>query len=34
MELKEVHGICDQIEEEIRNKISSIEIQIHVEPVN
>jgi cation diffusion facilitator family transporter len=34
MELKEVHKICDLIEEEIRSKISSIEIQIHVEPVN
>jgi cation diffusion facilitator family transporter len=34
MELKEVHEICDQIEEEIKSKISSIEIQIHVEPVH
>jgi cation diffusion facilitator family transporter len=34
MELKEVHGICDQIEEEIKSKISFIEIQIHVEPVH
>jgi divalent metal cation (Fe/Co/Zn/Cd) transporter len=33
MQLKEVHGICDEIENEIKNKISNIEIQIHVEPV-
>jgi cation diffusion facilitator family transporter len=33
LSLKEVHLICDQIEDEIRNRISSIEIQIHVEPI-
>jgi cation diffusion facilitator family transporter len=32
MVLKEVHRICDEIEAEIKNKISHIEIQIHVEP--
>jgi cation diffusion facilitator family transporter len=32
MILKDVHSICDEIESEIRNKISNIEIQIHVEP--
>jgi len=31
--LKDVHGICDEIEEEIKSKINHIEIQIHVEPV-
>ena len=33
MSLKDVHGICDEIEDEIKSKISHIEIQIHVEPV-
>ena len=32
MVLKDVHRICDEIEAEIKNKISNIEIQIHVEP--
>jgi len=32
MVLKDVHRICDEIEAEIKNKISHIEIQIHVEP--
>jgi cation diffusion facilitator family transporter len=32
MVLKDVHRICDEIETEIRSKISHIEIQIHVEP--
>jgi len=32
MVLKDVHRICDEIEVEIKNKISHIEIQIHVEP--
>lgn len=34
MTLKEVHGICDRIEDEIKRKISLFEIQIHVEPVH
>ncbi|HJZ40465.1 MAG TPA: cation diffusion facilitator family transporter [Bacteroidales bacterium] len=33
MTLKEVHDICDEIENEIKNRIRHIEIQIHVEPV-
>lgn len=32
MELKDVHRICDEIENEIESKISRIEINIHVEP--
>ncbi len=32
MMLKDVHGICDEIEGEIKKKINHIEIQIHVEP--
>jgi cation diffusion facilitator family transporter len=32
MILKDVHTICDEIEAEIKRKISLIEIQIHVEP--
>jgi len=31
--LKNVHGLCDEIEDEIKSKINHIEIQIHVEPV-
>lgn len=33
MALKDVHEICDEVEDEIKSKISHIEIQIHVEPV-
>jgi cation diffusion facilitator family transporter len=33
MPLKEVHCICDEIEDEIKSRINHIEIQIHVEPV-
>jgi cation diffusion facilitator family transporter len=32
MVLKDVHRICDEIEVEIKKKISHMEIQIHVEP--
>jgi cation diffusion facilitator family transporter len=32
MALKAVHDICDEIEAEIKGKIHSIEVQIHVEP--
>lgn len=32
MSLKDVHRICDEIENEIESKISSIEVNIHVEP--
>jgi cation diffusion facilitator family transporter len=32
--LKVVHLICDEIENEIKNRIKNIEIQIHVEPVS
>ena len=32
MLLKDVHRICDEIEVEIKTKISHMEIQIHVEP--
>jgi cation diffusion facilitator family transporter len=34
MELKDVHRICDEIENEVKNRINHIEINIHVEPVN
>ena len=34
MSLKDVHRICDEIEDEIKGKISNIEVQIHVEPVH
>lgn len=33
MTLKQVHEICDQVEDEIKSKFRHIEIQIHVEPV-
>jgi cation diffusion facilitator family transporter len=33
MTLKQVHEICDQVEDEIKSNFSHIEIQIHVEPV-
>jgi cation diffusion facilitator family transporter len=33
MSLKQVHEICDQVEEEIKDKFKHIEVQIHVEPV-
>jgi cation diffusion facilitator family transporter len=33
MALKQVHEICDQVEEEIKGKFRHIEVQIHVEPV-
>ena len=33
MALKDVHVICDEIEEEIKARIKNIEVQIHVEPV-
>ncbi len=32
MELKDVHRICDEIENEIESKITRIEVNIHVEP--
>ena len=32
MELKEIHSICDEIENEINTRINNIEINIHVEP--
>jgi cation diffusion facilitator family transporter len=32
MELKEIHKICDEIENEIKARINNIEINIHVEP--
>lgn len=31
--LKEVHDLCDDIEEKIKSKIGPIEINIHVEPI-
>jgi cation diffusion facilitator family transporter len=34
MALKEVHTICDEIEQEIERRIHHIEVQIHVEPVS
>jgi divalent metal cation (Fe/Co/Zn/Cd) transporter len=34
MSLKEVHAICDEIESAIENKISNMDINIHVEPYN
>jgi len=34
MELKEVHRICDEIENVIRARLKNLEINIHVEPVN
>jgi len=33
MALRDVHRICDEIEHEIKHRISTIEVQIHVEPV-
>lgn len=33
MALKDIHKICDELEDEIKEKISHIEVQIHVEPV-
>jgi cation diffusion facilitator family transporter len=33
MTLKQVHEICDQVEDEIKGKFRHIEVQIHVEPV-
>lgn len=30
--LKEVHDICDEVEEELKNRIKNLEINIHVEP--
>jgi cation diffusion facilitator family transporter len=33
MALKQVHEICDQVEEEIKGKFKHIEVYIHVEPV-
>jgi cation diffusion facilitator family transporter len=32
MTLKEVHDICDQIEEELKGKLKNLDINIHVEP--
>jgi cation diffusion facilitator family transporter len=32
MTLKEVHDICDQIEEELKEKLKNLDINIHVEP--
>jgi cation diffusion facilitator family transporter len=32
MALKDVHFICDEIEQEIRGRINNIEVHIHVEP--
>jgi cation diffusion facilitator family transporter len=32
MELKDIHRICDEIENEIKSRINYIEINIHVEP--
>ena len=32
MELKMVHDICDQIENELQKRIRQIEVNIHVEP--
>lgn len=32
--LKEVHDLCDKIEDDIKNKLSNIEINIHVETMN
>ena len=34
MELKEVHRICDEIENVLRAKLKNLEINIHVEPVS
>jgi cation diffusion facilitator family transporter len=34
MPLKEVHKICDEIEQEVCSRIQNIEINIHVEPVS
>jgi cation diffusion facilitator family transporter len=34
MELKEVHRICDEIENVLREKLKNLEINIHVEPVS
>lgn len=34
MSLKDVHSICDEIEEQIKSKISNMEVHIHVEPVH
>lgn len=34
MALKEVHRICDEIENELNNKLKNLEITIHVEPVS
>ncbi|MCX7987273.1 MAG: cation diffusion facilitator family transporter [Bacteroidales bacterium] len=33
LQLKEVHDLCDDIEEKIKTKIGPIEINIHVEPI-
>lgn len=30
--LKEVHDICDEVEEELKNRIKNLDINIHVEP--
>lgn len=32
MSLKDIHNICDEIEEEIKSRISNMEVHIHVEP--
>jgi divalent metal cation (Fe/Co/Zn/Cd) transporter len=33
LSLKEVHDICDEIEEGLKARINNLEINIHVEPI-
>jgi cation diffusion facilitator family transporter len=33
LSLKEVHDVCDEIENELKSKIKNLEINIHVEPL-